>query len=65
MIMAKPTYEVAAEIVQSVVEARGAAITSQGTPSGMVGNLINTHLSDEAVVSLYEKVLKSLNDSFN
>lgn len=57
--------ELAAEIVKSVVEARGEAITSGEIGATWKERLIKDHLSDDAVTELYKKVYRTVNDCFN
>jgi hypothetical protein len=53
--MFKTVYDLAAEIVQDVIKARGEAINGQK-------ELIETYLSDEAVTELYKKIIRVLCD---
>jgi hypothetical protein len=53
--MIKTVYEIAAEISQDVIKARGEAIDGQK-------ELIETYLSDEAVTVLYKKIFKVICD---
>jgi len=53
MLMYKTVYDLAAEIAQDVIKARGEAINGEK-------ELIETYLSDEAVTELYRKILRVL-----
>jgi hypothetical protein len=53
--MLKTVYDLAAEIAQDVIKARGEAISGQK-------ELIETYLSDEAVTELYKKIFRVLCD---
>jgi hypothetical protein len=63
--MAKGFYEVAAEIVQEVIKARGQAISGAGSTGAWQKDLSAIYLSDDAVVELYKKVLKTVEGSHN
>jgi hypothetical protein len=54
--MVKTVYDLATEIAQEVIKARGEAIDGQK-------ELIEAYLSDEAVTQLYKKILRVLCDS--
>ncbi|WP_167374614.1 hypothetical protein [Paenibacillus helianthi] len=58
--MSKSNVEVAAEIVQSLIQARAAAIAPT---TGSRGDFINLYLSDDAIAKTYEAVLKAVNNS--
>jgi glycerol dehydrogenase-like iron-containing ADH family enzyme len=61
--MSKSHEEIAAEIVQSVVEARGRALSGMGGQNAAVGaNHLNT-LSTASVASLYKEVLSAIKSS--
>ncbi|MFC3802695.1 hypothetical protein [Cohnella sp. GCM10012308] len=62
--MGKTDYEIAAEIVQEVIRARGVAISNTGNSSvSATGSLITTYLSDTAVSALYKTILKSVSET--
>lgn len=62
--MAKGFDEIASEIVQEVVRARGQALSgvSQG---GVQDALVWKYLSDDAITELYRKVLRTLKETYN
>jgi hypothetical protein len=53
--MYKTVYDLAAEIAQDVIKARGEAIDGQK-------ELVEAYLSDEAVTELYKKIFRLLCD---
>jgi hypothetical protein len=55
MLMHKTVFDLAAEMAQEVIKARGEAISGQK-------ELIEAYLSDEAVTGLYKKILRVLCD---
>jgi len=55
--MSKPYFEVASDIVQAVVKARGEAIAS----STDAGIYVEKYLSDAAISNTYKAVLEALN----
>lgn len=61
--MSKGTYEVAAEIVCELLKARGQAIAGIGH-AGLMKDLIDKYLSDEAVAKTYKEIFKAVNEEF-
>jgi hypothetical protein len=57
--MSKPYYEIAAEITQDLIKARGNAISGIDN-AGTQSNLMNQFLSDAAVASAYKAVLNAV-----
>jgi hypothetical protein len=55
LLMFKTVYDLAAEIAEEVIKARGEAINGEK-------ELIETYLGDEAVTELYKKVFRLLCD---
>jgi len=58
--MSKRSDEIASDIVQALIQARGAAIAPT---TNSRGDLINTFLSDEAIAAAYTTILKAVNNS--
>lgn len=62
IILSKASYEVAAEVVQELLKARGQAIS--GINSIVTQNeLINKYLSDEAVAAAYKVAIDAINQN--
>ena len=54
--MSKQYYEVAAEIVQEIIKARGQAIAGSGSAAALTREL----LSDEAIATTYKAILNAV-----
>lgn len=59
--MSRSTIEIAAEIVQELLKARGQAIAGIEHVSSQC-ELIKEYLSDEAVAQTYKTIFKAVND---
>lgn len=60
--MAKPNDEIALEIVQALIQARGAAI---GPTSSGRADYLKAYLSDEAIAETYKTILKAVNNPYD
>jgi hypothetical protein len=59
-ILSKPFHEIAAEILQEVIKARGNALQGIGSSSAATA-INNIHLlEDEAIVASYKAILTAL-----
>jgi len=61
--MSKAWDEIASEIVQEVVKARGQAISGVNGPA--VETLMKKYLSDEAIAQLLKTVAKAMEEAYN
>ncbi|OMD03462.1 hypothetical protein MKX34_17290 [Paenibacillus sp. FSL R5-0636] len=63
--MAKTYYEIAADITQELIRARGVALSGIDSAASVVTTYAQNHLSDEAAVKAYKEILQAVKDGFN
>ncbi|WP_342409839.1 hypothetical protein [Paenibacillus sp. FSL R10-2778] len=63
--MAKTYYEIAADITQELIKARGVAVSGVDSAASVVTNYASSHLSDESAVIAYKRILQAVKDGFN
>lgn len=60
--MAKADYELAAEITQELIKARGIAISGVDAAHSAIASFTQVHLSAEAVADAYKVILKGVRE---